>query len=41
MSVATPEFNEGEDFMLWLEQLEDYEPLLNNDKSPLSDSDGK
>jgi hypothetical protein len=41
MSVATPEFNEGEDFMLWLEELEDYEPLLNDDKSALSDSDDK
>ena len=41
MSVATPEFNEGEDFMLWLEELEDYEPLPNPDKTPLSDSDDK
>jgi hypothetical protein len=38
MTVATPEFNDGEDFMLWLEALEDYEPLLNDDKPPLSGS---
>jgi hypothetical protein len=32
VTVATPEFNEGEEFMRWLELLEDYELLPEADE---------
>jgi hypothetical protein len=36
--TAVAEFDDGDEFLLWLELLEDFEPLPNDDKPPLSDS---
>ena len=38
--VASAEFDDGDEFLRWLEELEDYEPPV-GDKAPLSDSDDK
>ena len=38
--VASAEFDDGDEFLRWLEELEDYEPPV-SDKAPLSDSDDK
>jgi hypothetical protein len=36
--TAVAEFDDGDEFLLWLELLEDFEPLLYDDKDGLSDS---
>ena len=36
--TSVAEFDDGDEFLLWLELLEDFEPLQNDDKPPLSDS---
>ena len=41
MRTSVAEFDDGDEFLLWLELLEDFEPLPNDDKAPLSDSDDK
>ena len=38
MRTSVAEFDDGDEFLLWLELLEDFEPLPNDDKPPLSDS---
>ena len=38
MRTSVAEFDDGDEFLRWLEELEDYEPLLNDDKGALSDS---
>jgi len=39
--TSVAEFDDGDEFLLWLELLEDFEPLPESDKEPLSDSDDK
>ena len=41
MRISAAEFDDGDGFLRWLEELEDFGPLPNNDKAPLSDSDDK
>ena len=41
MRASVAEFDDGDKFLRWLEELEDFEPLPNPDKTPLSDSDDK
>ena len=41
MRTAVAEFDDGDEFLRWLELLEDFEPLPNPDKAPLSDSDDR
>ena len=41
MRTSVAEFDDGDEFLRWLELLEDFEPLPNADKAPLSDSDDK
>lgn len=41
MRTSVAEFDDGDEFLLWLELLEDFEPLRNDDKSALSDSDDR
>ena len=36
--VLTSEFDDGDEFLRWLELLEDFEPLQNDDKGDLSGS---
>jgi hypothetical protein len=36
--TAVAEFDDGDEFLLWLELLEDFEALPNDDKPPLSGS---
>jgi hypothetical protein len=36
--TSVAEFDDGDEFLLWLELLEDFEPLLYDDKDGLSDS---
>jgi hypothetical protein len=38
--TSVAEFDDGEEFLLWLELLEDFEPPV-GDKAPLSDSDDR
>jgi hypothetical protein len=38
--TSVAEFDDGDEFLLWLELLEDFEPPV-SDKAPLSDSDDK
>jgi len=39
--TSVAEFDDGDEFLLWLELLEDFEPLPNADKAPSSDSDDR
>jgi hypothetical protein len=39
--TSVAEFDDGDEFLRWLEELEDFEPLQNDDKPPLSDSDDR
>jgi len=38
MRTSVAEFDDGDEFLRWLEDLEDFEPLQNDDKPPLSGS---
>ena len=40
MKTASAEFDDGDEFLLWLELLEDFEPPV-GDKAPSSDSDDR
>ena len=40
MRTSVAEFDDGDEFLRWLELLEDFEPP-NPDKAPSSDSDDK
>jgi hypothetical protein len=37
--TSVAEFDDGDEFLRFLELLEDFEPLPKSDKTPLSDSD--